>query len=144
MLGPKALTNPWLAGAEIALPFISGGLSGGEQAAQAKADREERRREFLAQLALQNRQLDSSNAVNATHTAGAQAGIPLMDQAFSGLQARFALGPSTFGNAGNQNRTMQQVASAYRPGQNPSVNALNDVYTQAMSRFGINPRTYQG
>ncbi len=125
--------NPWLDAASVALPFIGGGLAGGEQERQARLDREERRREFLAQL-------QSTNAMNATHTASAAAGIPLMDQAFSGLQARFAQGPSTFGNAGNQNRALGDVAAAYKPGQNPNINDLNDVYTQAMARFGIQPR----
>ena len=144
MPGPEALTNPWLAGAEIALPIIAGGISGGEQQANARKDREQRWRELMAQLQVQREQLASTNATKAVTTGAAQASIPLMDQAFSGLQSRFAAGPTTFGHQGDQNRALAAAAAAYQPNQNPSINAYNDVLTQAMNRFGINPRTFQG
>lgn len=112
----------WLEAANTFLPAIAGGLEGGQQDATAR---------FQALLA---------SLPNATRTAGAQAGLPLMDRAFSGLQSRFGLGPATFGHAGDQNRKMQEASAAYRPGMNPSVTGLGNVYDQAMQRFGLNPR----
>lgn len=119
--GVAAGMNPWLAGTLFALDTLGGGLGAGEQREMDQAGLAQRWQELLLNLAQRQSEQGDERGRTAAGIAQRQAMLPLMDQAFSGLQARFAQGPARFGQSGAQNSAAQAAAAGYQPGQNRSM-----------------------
>jgi hypothetical protein len=119
---------PWAQVGGSVLNFLGAGLAGGKQQQMSQAEIDERKREF-------DLSRGDTNASKGASLASRNAMLPLIDRGFSGLTARFAQGPGTFGNVGNQNRQIAASAAAYQPGQNPSINTLGNEWQGVLNRF---------
>lgn len=129
-----------LALAKIGTDTIGGAFAAGEQRELSEMDMAQQWRQFLLSLGQRASEQQDARGETAARMSSRQAVLPLMDQGFTGLQARFAQGPANFGQTGEFNRQMQNVGANYQPGQNPSMAQYGADLEMLKNRFMERPQ----